>query len=122
MKGIKMQIDISAKARVYLARKAKFFLAKKRVPRIVVAERSCRGALFRIFFEPAQKDDLAVDFGEFKLYAASDMIAEFGGFNLELEQFFFNKRLRIEPIKQSYACNCSIKCGHNGLNQNKAEV
>jgi len=35
---------------------------------------------------------------------------DFGGFELDLEQFFFASRLKIVPLRQSYSCNCTEKC------------
>jgi Fe-S cluster assembly iron-binding protein IscA len=107
-----MQIDISDKAQVYLSKKVHFFRSKNRVPRIVITERSCSGAVFRIFFEPAQEDDLIFEQDGLQLYVPKNTMEEFSGFHLDLEQFFFTSRLLIKPVQQSYACNCSAKCAH----------
>lgn len=105
-----MQIDITDQARAYLNKKMDFFLARARVPRIVLAERSCSGANFRLFFEAAHEDDQMVETAGLQLYIPQGLIAEFSGFSLDMEQFFLNRRLKITPIKQSFRCGCSAKC------------
>ena len=105
-----MQIQMSEPARVYLGKKIDFFLARARVPRIVLAEHSCRGANFRLFFEPAQSDDEMVESSGLQIYVPKDLADEFWGFSLDMEQFFLNRRLTITPLKQSYKCDCSAKC------------
>ncbi|MCB5272089.1 MAG: hypothetical protein LHW56_09630 [Candidatus Cloacimonetes bacterium] len=105
-----MQIDITDQARNYLSRKMDFFLARKRVPRIVLAERSCHGANFRLFFESVHDDDQMVEAAGLRLYIPQELLAEFSGFSLTMEQFFLNRRLKITPIKQSYQCDCTAKC------------
>ena len=105
-----MQIEISEKARTYLTKKIDFFLARTRVPRIVLAERSCSGANFRLFFEPAYEDDQMVETAGLQLYIPKGLLAEFSGFSLDMEQFFLNRRLKITALKQSYHCDCAAKC------------
>lgn len=105
-----MQIEISEKAKAYLTKKMDFFLARSRVPRIVLAERSCSGANFRLFFEPAHTDDQMVETAGLQLYIPHGLIDEFSGFSLDMEQFFLNRRLKITALKQSYHCDCAAKC------------
>ncbi len=105
-----MQIDISEKAIAYLNKKMDFFLSRARVPRIVLAERSCHGANFRLFFEAAHDDDQMVEAAGFQIYIPQGLMDEFSGFSLDMEQFFLNRRLKISPLKQSYQCDCTAKC------------
>lgn len=105
-----MQIEVSDTARTYLSKKMNFFLKRGRVPRIVLAERSCSGANFRLFFEPAHEDDKLVETAGLQLYVPEGLLSEFSGFSLDMEQFFLSRRLRIAPLKQSYHCNCAAKC------------
>ncbi|MCB5253426.1 MAG: hypothetical protein RBR69_04865 [Candidatus Cloacimonadaceae bacterium] len=105
-----MRIDISDQARAHLCRKIDFFLARGRVPRIVLAERSCSGANFRLFFESAHDDDRAFEVSGLKVFVPKGLIDEFNGFSLDMEQFFLNRRLKITPLTQSFRCDCSEKC------------
>jgi len=107
-----MYIDISDKAKAYLQKKVAFFLSRSRVPRIVLAERSCTGANFRLFFEPASENDEKISLSDLDIYVPKELLNEFTGFNLDLETFFFASRLKIQPKIQSYKCNCDGNCGH----------
>nr|MDK2850833.1 Iron-sulfur cluster biosynthesis [Candidatus Cloacimonadota bacterium] len=107
-----MQIEISKKAADYLKKKEEFFLSRSRMPRIVLAGRSCSGAIFRLFFELPQDGDTCIEVDGLKIWVAKDLLDEFEGFDLDLENFFFASRLKIVPHKQSFRCNCDQKCSH----------
>ncbi len=105
-----VHIKISGKAGAYLKKKVDYFLSRARVPRIVLAKRSCSGANFRLFFEPVQNKDHKVELDGLKIWIPHDLLEEFGGFRLDLETFFFARRLKISPLRQSYKCDCNEKC------------
>lgn len=105
-----MQIKISEKARQHIAKKIAFYGKKNRVPRIVIAERSCSGAVFRLHFEALRDCDIELQTDGITIYGSKDLLDEFGGFELDLEQFFFTSRLQIAPIHQTFRCNCEAKC------------
>jgi len=105
-----MQIQISTSAKAYIEKKLAFYAKKGRMPRIVVAERSCSGAVFRLHFEPAREGDISLIAGGIDILASQELLDYFGGFELDLEQFFFASRLKIVPLRQSYSCNCTEKC------------
>ncbi len=115
-----MLIKFSDSAKTYLDKKIAFYNPARRVPRIILAERSCSGAVFRLFFDAPASEDTVVTVGDIKLHIQADLINEFSGFSLDVEHFFFSTRLSIEPIKQSYRCNCDAKCNQStalGLNK-----
>lgn len=103
-------IEISETAEKLLFDKANFFEKRNRFPRLVVTERSCRGAIFRLFFAKKEEGDIALDAGRKKILVASNVIAEFNGFTIGTERFFFVRRFLISPKTQSYACDCNSKC------------
>jgi len=107
-----MQITLSDRAAQYLRKKEDFFLSRARVPRIVLAERNCSGANFRLFFEPAQDGDACIEAGGLKIRVPKELLDEFAGFDLDLETFFFASRLLIVPQQQSFKCDCGHKCSH----------
>lgn len=110
-----MHITISSKAKGYLLKKLNYFNSRQRVARIVLTERSCSGAKFRIFFEPVHISDKEIVIDGASIYLPSELLDEFDGFSLDVEQFFFAPRLVIEPITQSYRCNCEQKCYKSDL-------
>lgn len=105
-----MRIDISDQAIAHLNKKIDFFLARGRVPRIVLTERSCSGANFRLFFESAHEDDQVFEVSGLKIFVSQELIDEFSGFSLDMEHFFLNRRLSITPHKQNFSCDCDQKC------------
>lgn len=106
-------IEISDSAEALLFDKASYFEKKERYPRLVITERSCRGAMFRLFFMPKEAGDEAFDAGRKKIYVAPNVASEFDGFTISLERFFFARRFLISPKRQSYACDCDAKCNNN---------
>lgn len=108
-----MAVSISPAARNYLTRKAGFYASRSRKPRLVLAERSCHGANFRVFFEAPEAQDQEYSFDDLCLYVPKALLEEFQGFDLDLEQFFFSSRIMVTPRSQSYQCDCKMKCNKN---------
>jgi len=108
-----MAVSISPQARNYLLKKAGFYASRNRKPRLVLAERSCHGANFRIFFEAPELDDQECCVDDLCLYVPKALLEEYQGFDLDLEQFFFTSRIIVSPRRQSYACDCKMKCDKN---------
>ena len=108
-------IQFSKAATDYLRGKIAFFRSKARAPRIVLTGRSCHGAEFRLFFEVPQADDLKIAVEDIFVYVPAGLLNEFGGFDVDVEQFFFAKRIQIVPQKQSYSCDCDHKCKDNKI-------
>ena len=94
----------------YIRKKLEFYSSKARVPKIVLAERSCSGAVFRLFFEAVAEGDERVRLGDLDIYLQPGLVEDYGGFSLDLEVFFFARRLLISPLKQSFQCDCKSKC------------
>jgi Fe-S cluster assembly iron-binding protein IscA len=105
-----MLIQISDGAKRYLDKKIAFYHSMRRVPRIIIAERSCSGAVFRLLFDAPHPEDTEVEVGGLRFFTPHTLLDEFGGFALDVEQFFFATRLKVSPIKQSFRCNCDAKC------------
>lgn len=103
-------IQASDLALQYIRKKLDFYGKRNRVPKILLAERSCQGAVFRFFFSPAAEDETKVSVQGIDLYLDPALLEEYDGFNLDLEVFFFARRLMISPRKQSYQCDCKQKC------------
>lgn len=106
-------IEINGSAEALLFDKANYFEKKGRFPRLVITERSCRGAMFRLFFTKIEAEDQAFDAGRKKIYVAPNVVSEFNGFVIDTERFFFMRRFLISPKKQSYDCDCDAKCNNN---------
>jgi HesB-like selenoprotein len=107
-----MKINISESAKRFIDKKMKFYNRDSRVPRIHLAERSCSGAVFRLFFDhPNEQDEVCVQDG-YSIHIARELAQEFEGFDLDVEQFFFATRVKVLPHHQSYRCNCSQKCNN----------
>jgi Fe-S cluster assembly iron-binding protein IscA len=105
-----MELLISKQAERYIQQKLDFFRSRNRVPKIVLTERSCRGANFRLFFDVRAEDDVECIAGTHKVYVSQKLLSEFGGFSLDLEHFFFANRILIQPQKQDFGCECDSKC------------
>ncbi len=63
-----MQIELSTLVQEYLHKKEKLFVGKKRLPRIVLAVQSCRGAEFRIWYDYLQEDDMQIRTEDFYFF------------------------------------------------------
>ncbi|MDD3536110.1 MAG: hypothetical protein PHC50_08210, partial [Candidatus Cloacimonetes bacterium] len=87
----------------YLSRKAKYYHARQRYPRIVLTGRSCSGAQFRLFWETRREGDDMLMLQDLPIYVEAQLIDDYEGFELLLEYFFLSTRLKIIPLKQSYA-------------------
>lgn len=98
----------------YLSRKAKYYAARQRYPRIVLTGRSCSGAQFRLFWEAIRKTDDKVMLKDLPVYIEAQLLEQYEGFELILEYFFLSARLKIVPLKQSFACDCEEKCNNAG--------
>ncbi len=105
-----MDISISDSALRYIKRKQDFYMSRSRKPRLIVVAKSCKGAEFRLLFESPKADDIAVKAGDCELYVPADLLAEYGGFRIDTELYFFAQRLLVQPQKQSYTCDCKHKC------------
>lgn len=108
--AMKQPIEASDEAIRYLQKKIAFFRRSKRVPKIVLTERSCSGATFRLFFDLATELELKLQLQDIELLVDASVLQAYGGFRLELEYFFFARRLKIIPRQQSYQCDCKNKC------------
>ncbi|GEM_PF-1183758 len=113
---VTMQIEISDSAKLFLGKKLTFFGFKNRKPRIIEVAKTCHGAEFRLVFELIQPEDVAVLARDLVLYVPQNLLAEYSGFKIELESFFFAPRLVIKPYKQSFACGCTAKCPKHKIN------
>jgi len=111
-----MQIEISDNAKIFLNKKLAFFSFKSRKPRIIEVAKTCHGAEFRLVFELVQPEDVAVFAMDVPLYIPQNLLAEYGGFKIDLESFFFAPRLVIKPFKQSFGCDCTAKCPEQKMN------
>ncbi|HQQ67252.1 MAG TPA: hypothetical protein PLX77_00350 [Candidatus Cloacimonadota bacterium] len=94
----------------YLSWKAEYFRRRDRVPRIILAQKSCSGAVFRLIFDAEAEGDIPLGAGETTIYVREGLLEEYQGFSLSTELFFFARRLKISPLKQSYKCDCEEKC------------
>lgn len=108
-----MAVSISPQARDYLSKKVGFYASRNRQPRLVLAERGCHGANFRIFFEAPEPQDQKCQIDDLSLYVPKALLDEYQGFDLDLEQFFFASRIIVTPHLQSYTCDCKMKCNKN---------
>lgn len=103
-----IQADIQTLS--YLSRKAEFFRRRARVPKIVLAQKSCSGAVFRLIFSAVTEGDIPLDAGDVAIYVKENLLETYQGFTLSTELFFFARRLKISPLKQSFQCDCEKKC------------
>lgn len=103
-------IQASDAAMNHLRKKLDFFRYRNRVPKILLAERKCSGAVFRLFFDSPAQGDIKVSVNEIDIYLQASLLQEYGGFSLDLEVFFFAHRLKVTPQRQSYQCDCNSKC------------
>ena len=85
-------------------------MSQNRKPRLILVAKSCKGAEFRLLFETPQADDIVVQTEDCELYLQADLLAEYGGFSIDTELFFFAQRLLVQPQRQSYICDCKQKC------------
>ena len=106
----------------YLLKKSRFYSKRGRVPRIVLSERSCHGAIFRLFFDAPALVDIQLNLGDIDIYVARDLLDEFGGFCLDLEMFFFAQRIRISPTRQSFKCDCKSKCKNAAMHAASEDI
>jgi Fe-S cluster assembly iron-binding protein IscA len=105
-----MNINISDAARRYMQSKQDFYRSNSRKPRLILVAKSCRGAEFRLVYEVPADDDALLKDGDCELFVPQSLLEEYGGFNLDTELFFFRQRLLVQPLKQTYTCDCSQKC------------
>lgn len=105
-----LKSSISDRARGFVKKKAEYFAKRGRYPKVVLSGRSCQGAVFRLFFSELEDGDTPLWEEEPKVYVQNKVLTEFGSFKLDLEHFFFAKRILIEPLRQSYECDCETKC------------
>lgn len=107
-----MEIKISDTARQFLQNKAGFFLSRSRKARIILVAKSCHGAEFRLVYEAPLPEDKLLKAEGCELFVAPQLLAEYGGFTLDTEVFFFARRLLISPLEQKFGCDCKAKCPH----------
>ena len=104
-----MLIEITQNAIDYLGKKSLLYSGKKRLPRIVLAAQSCRGAEFRLFFDFPQEGDEYLSAGGFSFVVAPELLHKYGGFKLDTQRFFFTTRVLIEPVNDIKECKCKHK-------------
>ncbi|PKN77694.1 MAG: hypothetical protein CVU48_10765 [Candidatus Cloacimonetes bacterium HGW-Cloacimonetes-1] len=112
-----MHINITDSAARYLQKKAAFYNGKNRLPRIVLSSQSCRGAIFRLWHDFPDANDLQLTDQGIEVIVNSDLISKYGGFSIDTEQFFFVTKVLIEPLNDIKECNCDAKRG-NECHQN----
>lgn len=105
-----MQIEVSAAAKELLHRKQEFYRHKNRKPCLVQVAKTCQGAKFALIYALPEAKEIAWSEAELEIYVAPELMAEYGGFSLDTELFFFSRRLLITPLQQSYVCDCKTKC------------
>lgn len=105
-----MNITISESANRYIKRKQEFHRYQSRKPRLILVAKSCKGAEFRLVYELPVADDVVLRQGDCELYISPSLLDEYGGFSLDTELFFFAQRLLVQPLKQTYQCDCKHKC------------
>lgn len=111
---MKQSLLVSEASLRYLSRKASYFGARQRYPRIVLTGRSCSGAQFRLFWEKKHAGDDEVMLQGLPIYIENQLLQLYEGFELIVEYFFLLPRLKIIPFQQSYACDCPEKCNKAG--------
>jgi len=119
MKSIQGFIQADTQTLSYLSRKVKYFRGKARVPKIVLAQKSCSRAVFRLIFDTEDEGDVPLGVGEITIYVRKGLLEDYQGFSLSTELFFFTPRLKISPLKQSFQCDCEKKCSK--LPESRAE-
>ncbi|PKN72773.1 MAG: hypothetical protein CVU50_05460 [Candidatus Cloacimonetes bacterium HGW-Cloacimonetes-3] len=105
-----MNITISESARRYIKRKQEFYRYQSRKPHIILVAKSCKGAEFRLVYGLPAADDIVQSQGDCEIYVSKSLLDEYGGFSLDTELFFFAQRLLVQPLEQTYACDCKQKC------------
>ena len=107
-----MHIKISDSAARYIQKKAAFYKGKKRLPRIVLTSQSCRGAIFRIWYDFPNEHDITLSDNSVEVIVESDLINKYGGFSIATEHFFFATKVLIEPLNDIKECTCEAKRGN----------
>ncbi len=105
-----MKIEISPTASELLKKKQEFYRYKNRKPCLVQVAKTCQGAKFALIYALPEAGEIACSQAGINIYIAPQLIAEYEGFSLDTELFFFSRRLLITPQKQSFACDCKTKC------------
>lgn len=103
-------LKISDDAYALIKKRAGFYLSKSRLPRVVLTQISCSGAKFDLFFDHPRQDDVHLPWHDLEILTQPEMLERFGGFELDVENFFFTRRINIQPLKNSRACDCNVKC------------
>lgn len=102
-----MQIEISKAAQDYLSKKEKLFIGKRRMPRIVLAAQSCRGAEFRLWYDYPRPDDAQLQCQNYTFLVDPAVLEKYGGFKLDIQSFFLSTRVLIEPFNDVKECTCN---------------
>lgn len=105
-------LKITERAYEFLERKAKFFSSRNRLPRIILVAKSCQGAKFAMCFDRPDETDTHIGYRDLDILLDPKLIETFGGFELDIEQFFFAPRLLIKPLVDSRSCDCDYKCNN----------
>lgn len=103
-------ISITASARQYIARKSMYFARNGRFPRILLLERTCSGARFGLIFDRPADDDVLLACEGIVIRTKQELIDIYEAFELDLERFFFARRVLIKPRRDSRQCDCDTKC------------
>jgi len=114
-----MKIKISDSALDYVKRKTRFYSSRNRKPRLIRVAKTCQGARFAVVFGFPLAGENAVSARELELYLAPELLSEYQGFEISTEVFFFTRRLLINPVQQSYACDCDTKCANRHPSEDK---
>ena len=103
-------INITVPARRYLARRSAHYSRKGRLPRLILLERTCSGARFGLFFDRPAPGDAHLDCEGITFVAEQELLDRYEGFDLDLESFFFARRILVKPRRDSRQCDCDTKC------------
>ncbi len=103
-------IRMTEAARRHIASRYAALSPKGRLPRIVLLQKSCSGARFGLFFDKAEEDDIHLSCQDISFLAKPILLEQYGGFDLDLERFFFAPRVLITPHANSRLCDCDTKC------------
>lgn len=108
-----MHITITDRAAAWIEKKHAFFRSRNRLPRILLAAQTCHGAEFRLFWDFQKETDVCLHYGKLSFLVSPELLETYGGFDLDIESFFFTTRLLVKPINDLKQCDCgkSRPCG-----------
>jgi len=101
---------MTASARRFIAAKRDRYARLGRLPRILLLERTCSGARFGLFFDLPAEADIRLECEGITFLMEKVLPEKYGGFDLDLEHFFFARRVLIKPRRDDRQCDCDTKC------------